>query len=124
MEALRNAKAIVLKLAEAGYTAYFAGGWVRDFVMGHPSEDIDIATNAPPAKIMEIFPNTNPVGVAFGIVIVIYFIATFCFACFESTFSLLVKESYRFAPEAAAYLFTFCGLVAAFIQGGLIGRFY
>lgn len=57
-----------------------------------------------------------------GIVIIVYFIATFCFACFESTFSLLVKEKYRFGPESAAYLFTFAGLVAAFIQGGVIGR--
>ncbi len=57
-----------------------------------------------------------------GSVIVVYFIATFCFACFESTFSLLVKDTYRFGPESAAYLFTFAGLVSAFIQGGLIGR--
>lgn len=64
------AKAIVARLVRAGYTAYFAGGWVRDYVMGHPSEDIDIATNAAPAEVMSLFPQTILVGLAFGVVIV------------------------------------------------------
>ncbi len=66
-----HAKAIVAKLARAGYIAYFAGGWVRDYMMGHPSEDIDIATNASPVEIMDLFPQTILVGLAFGIVIVV-----------------------------------------------------
>lgn len=66
-----HAKAIVLKLVKAGYIAYFAGGWVRDYLMGHPSEDIDIATDAPPDKIMDLFPQTIPVGLAFGVVIIV-----------------------------------------------------
>jgi DHA1 family tetracycline resistance protein-like MFS transporter len=57
-----------------------------------------------------------------GPVIFLYFLATFCFACFESTFSLLVRERYKHGPETATYLFTYCGLVAAFVQAGLIGR--
>ena len=81
-DAFIHAKAIVAKLARAGYIAYFAGGWVRDYVMGHPSEDIDIATNAPPAAIMDLFPQTVLVGLAFGVVIVVtgghqYEVATF-----------------------------------------------
>lgn len=71
MDVYQKAKDIVAQLVEAGHIAYFAGGWVRDFIMGHPSEDIDIATNASPAKIMSLFPNTVPVGIAFGIVIVV-----------------------------------------------------
>lgn len=70
MDAYKKATTIVKKLAEAGYIAYFAGGWVRDHVMGHPSEDIDIATNASPQEIMEIFPHTILVGLAFGVVII------------------------------------------------------
>jgi poly(A) polymerase len=66
-----HAKTIVSKLARAGFTAYFAGGWVRDYVMGHPSEDIDIATDASPAEIMDLFPHTILVGLAFGVVIVV-----------------------------------------------------
>ena len=65
------AKAIVAKLVRSGYIAYFAGGWVRDFIMGHPSDDIDIATNATPSQIMDLFPQTILVGLAFGVVIVL-----------------------------------------------------
>lgn len=77
-----HAKSIVAKLVRAGYTAYFAGGWVRDFVMQHPSEDIDIATDASPSEIMDLFPQTILVGLAFGVVIVVieghqYEVATF-----------------------------------------------
>lgn len=71
MKTLELATGIVNKLAREGYTAYFAGGWVRDFVMGHPSSDIDIATNAEPQVILDLFPKTIAVGLAFGIVIVV-----------------------------------------------------
>lgn len=71
MDAFSLAKHIVLKLVEAGHIAYFAGGWVRDYVMGHPSEDIDIATNAVPVEIMNLFPHTLLVGLSFGVVIVV-----------------------------------------------------
>ncbi len=71
MDAKAQATDIVRKLVDAGYTAYFAGGWVRDFLLGHPSEDIDIATDAPPEKIMDLFPRTILVGLAFGVVIVV-----------------------------------------------------
>src|SRR5437868_188075 len=70
-ETFIQAKNIVAKLVRAGYIAYFAGGWVRDYVMEHPSEDIDIATNASPAEVMDLFPHTIFVGLAFGVVIVV-----------------------------------------------------
>lgn len=70
-DSYHHARSIVAKLKQAGFTAYFAGGWVRDFVMGHPSEDIDIATDAPSEKIMDLFPQTVLVGLAFGVVIVV-----------------------------------------------------
>lgn len=57
-----------------------------------------------------------------GVVIFLYFLATFCFACFESTFSLLIREVYQLKPETAGYLFTYCGVLAAFVQAGMIGR--
>lgn len=71
MEAIDYAIEIVKKLTHAGYTAYFAGGWVRDHLMKHPSSDIDIATDAPPEKILDIFPHTILVGLSFGVVIVV-----------------------------------------------------
>jgi poly(A) polymerase len=72
MNVKEGAFEIVKKLSRSGYIAYFAGGWVRDFLMKHPSDDIDIATDAPPEAIMDLFPKTIPVGLAFGIVVVCY----------------------------------------------------
>jgi len=70
METVTAATEIVKTLRDAGYIAYFAGGWVRDYLMGHPSSDVDIATSASPEKILDLFPNTVHVGIAFGVVIV------------------------------------------------------
>ncbi|MBX7066507.1 MAG: CCA tRNA nucleotidyltransferase [Parachlamydiales bacterium] len=77
-----QARFIVETLAKAGFIAYYAGGWVRDLLLNHPSDDIDIATNAPPETIQALFPHTVPVGIAFGIILVIidgrqYEVATF-----------------------------------------------
>lgn len=66
-----TAYCIVKKLQDNGFIAYFTGGWVRDFLMNHPSDDIDIATNATVENIQKIFPKTIPVGIQFGIVIVV-----------------------------------------------------
>ncbi|MEI8301501.1 MAG: CCA tRNA nucleotidyltransferase [Chlamydiota bacterium] len=66
-----TAYSIVKKLQDHGFIAYFTGGWVRDFLMNHPSDDIDIATNATVENIQKIFPKTIPVGVQFGIIIVV-----------------------------------------------------
>ncbi|MDA1276415.1 MAG: MFS transporter [Verrucomicrobia bacterium] len=55
-----------------------------------------------------------------GLVIGIYFLGTFCFACFESTFSLLVKEVFLYDADHAGYLFAYCGVLAALVQAGPI----
>ncbi len=65
------AKRIIERLTEAGFTALFAGGWVRDFLLDHPSDDIDIATNAMVDDIERLFPKTIPVGINFGIIIIV-----------------------------------------------------
>ena len=54
MEEHPQARFIVETLAKAGFVAYYAGGWVRDFLLNHPSDDIDIATNAPPETIQAL----------------------------------------------------------------------
>ncbi len=68
---LTGALKILSTLKDAGYTAYFAGGAVRDFVLGIAPKDIDIATNARPEEIERLFKNTKPVGKQFGVVLVI-----------------------------------------------------
>ena len=64
-------RSVVKMLVDAGFTAYFAGGWVRDHLLGIPCSDIDIATDAPPTAVMKLFSKTVPVGLAFGSVIVV-----------------------------------------------------
>ncbi len=62
---------IVATLQKAGHIAYFAGGWVRDYLLDVPSTDIDIATSASVEEIQALFPKTIPIGIAFGIIIVV-----------------------------------------------------
>lgn len=62
---------IVRKLHQQGYSAYFAGGCVRDKLRLEVPKDFDIATSATPEVIQKIFPRTVPVGVQFGVVLVV-----------------------------------------------------
>ena len=78
----KQALEIVKKLRAKGFVAYYAGGYVRDKILGLPSDDIDIATNALPEDIQKIFKKTFPKGVAFGVISVLmgkheYEVATF-----------------------------------------------
>ncbi len=64
-----------------------------------------------------------------GLLIVVFFLATFCFSCFESTLPLVVSDNFHMdiqkdetTASTVAYLFVFCGVIGAFIQGGAIGR--
>lgn len=50
-----NAREIVLKLQDLGYESYFVGGYVRDMILNVPCKDIDIATNAEPNQLINIF---------------------------------------------------------------------
>jgi tRNA nucleotidyltransferase (CCA-adding enzyme) len=61
---------IIQTLINHGFEAYFVGGAVRDSILGIEVDDIDIATSAPPEKVIEIFPKTIPVGIEHGTVIV------------------------------------------------------
>ena len=61
------AVSIVRKLRLGGFIAYFAGGSVRDALLGQPPKDIDIATNARPEDVSLLFPRTIAVGVQFGV---------------------------------------------------------
>jgi poly(A) polymerase len=76
------ARNIVRRLREAGHQALFAGGCVRDWLMGKVPHDFDIATSARPEEVQALFPHTVPVGVQFGVVLVVesgreYQVATF-----------------------------------------------
>jgi len=77
-----TARAIVRRLREAGHTACFAGGCVRDRLLGKSPKDYDIATDASPEKVQSLFARTVPVGAKFGVMLVLeggaeYEVATF-----------------------------------------------
>lgn len=65
-----SAIAIVEKLQKAGYQAVFAGGCVRDALLGLEPADYDIATSATPDEVEALFDKTIPIGRAFGILLV------------------------------------------------------
>ena len=79
---LNGAVTVVKKLHDQGHKAYFAGGAVRDLLLGNTISDIDIVTCASPQKIEQLFPKTIAVGKKFGVMIVVvdsinYEVATF-----------------------------------------------
>ncbi|HCM43094.1 MAG TPA: phosphohydrolase, partial [Candidatus Omnitrophica bacterium] len=62
---------IVEKLNNAGFQALFAGGCVRDHLLGAIPTDYDIATSATPDEVEELFSKTIPVGKQFGVMLVL-----------------------------------------------------
>lgn len=68
-DARQTAIAMARRLRDAGHLAYFAGGCVRDRLLGKDPKDYDIATSATPAEVLRIFPGANEVGAHFGVVI-------------------------------------------------------
>jgi poly(A) polymerase len=64
------ATTIVQTLRQRGFHAYLVGGCVRDLLLGREPKDYDVATNATPQQVMDIFPETYPVGAQFGVVLV------------------------------------------------------
>ena len=65
-----TAASIVRRLREAGHVAYFAGGCVRDELLGLDPVDYDVATDARPDAIQAMFRKTAAVGASFGVVLV------------------------------------------------------
>ncbi|MBO8140959.1 MAG: hypothetical protein H0Z37_02105 [Firmicutes bacterium] len=59
------------ELGRTGYQAFIVGGAVRDALLGRPAVDWDVATDAPPAVVQRIFPDTIPTGARYGTVTVL-----------------------------------------------------
>lgn len=71
MEKVELGKKIIRELIDSGYQAYFVGGLVRDYLLKRNINDIDIATDALPENIMELFPIVIPTGLKHGTVTVL-----------------------------------------------------
>ncbi len=61
---------IAQRLNEAGHQAWIVGGALRDLVLGEASSDIDMATDARPESVEQLFEHTSAVGKAFGTIVV------------------------------------------------------
>ena len=64
------ATTIIQTLRQQGFQAYLAGGCVRDLLLQREPTDYDVATDATPAQVMEMFPETYAVGAQFGVALV------------------------------------------------------
>jgi poly(A) polymerase len=62
---------ICRKLQASGFKAYLVGGCVRDLLLNREPEDYDVATDAHPARVQELFPSSADVGARFGVILVV-----------------------------------------------------
>ncbi|HWZ99264.1 MAG TPA: CCA tRNA nucleotidyltransferase [Candidatus Dormibacteraeota bacterium] len=70
MNARELANSICDTLVRNGFQALFAGGCVRDLLLGRAPADYDVTTNATPAQVMELFPDSVAVGAQFGVILI------------------------------------------------------
>ncbi|HYI95310.1 MAG TPA: CCA tRNA nucleotidyltransferase [Bryobacteraceae bacterium] len=69
--ALRGiAESIIHRLHAAGYQAYLVGGCVRDLLLGRQPKDFDVATDASPTQLWQLFPHAREIGAHFGVMLV------------------------------------------------------
>ena len=99
MELEAVATGIARRLQQAGHTAYFAGGCVRDALLGNEPHDFDIATSARPAEVQALFPHTQAVGAHFGVILVMEHGRAFEVATFRSDHEYLDGRR----PEAVTF---------------------
>src|SRR5689334_9026535 len=64
------ARNVVRRLRAAGYKAWLVGGCVRDLLLGRSPKDFDVATDARPDVVAELFEKSEQVGAHFGVVLV------------------------------------------------------
>src|SRR5260370_3154926 len=64
------ANSICETLRRNGHQALLVGGCVRDLLLGRQPADYDVATDASPERVIELFPKSVPVGAQFGVVLI------------------------------------------------------
>lgn len=62
---------VLVRLQQAGFQAYLAGGCVRDVLLGRVSSDFDVASSARPEQVIALFPRVHPTGLQHGTVTVV-----------------------------------------------------
>src|SRR5581483_10474191 len=103
-------------VAAAFCTVNFVLGW---FILGESKQPGSAQATARPklAQWMHTLREPN-----LGLLITVFFLATFCFTCFESSFALLLRHVFHYGAKdhRVGYLFTYAGLITATLQGGVI----
>ncbi len=95
----QDALAILQALRQAGFLAYFAGGCVRDQLLGRVPKDYDVATSARPEDVARLFPRTVATGKAFGVMQVV----TAGRTCEVATFRRDSAQGDGRRPDAVAF---------------------
>lgn len=67
-----DAISVIVRLRDAGFSAYIVGGAVRDLIVGNTPKDFDIVTDATPSKIKRLFRNSRIIGRRFRLVHIIF----------------------------------------------------
>src|SRR5271169_1083469 len=70
MDGRALAERICRTLCAAGHQAYFVGGCVRDILLKREPADYDVATDATPDRVQQLFPHSLAVGAQFGVIVV------------------------------------------------------
>ena len=65
------AERVCRTLRDAGHQAYFVGGCVRDILLEREPADYDVATDATPERVQQLFPRSLAVGAQFGVIVVL-----------------------------------------------------
>jgi poly(A) polymerase len=68
----QNALRVLYRLHEAGFAAYLVGGAVRDLLLGGAPKDFDVATDATPEQVRQLFRNCRLIGRRFRLAHVVY----------------------------------------------------
>ena len=72
MQVPEQVKAVMDRLSAAGHDCYLVGGCVRDWLLGRRPHDYDLATDATPQQVMDLFEKTAPTGLRHGTVMVLF----------------------------------------------------
>ena len=67
-----NALKVLYRLKDAGYQAYLVGGGVRDLLLGEKPKDFDVATDAHPDEVKNLFRNCRLIGRRFRLAHILY----------------------------------------------------